>query len=83
MLALLTAELGFRLPKGSETQVGPPKMPLATGQVVFMGDPSPMADLCWLWPLSRDAPACPRGLQKLPRLERGGFFGEWRFVTCS
>lgn len=36
-----------------------------------------MAALSWLWPLSRDAPACPRGLQKLPRLERGGFCGEW------
>lgn len=52
-------------------------MPLATGQVVFMRDPNPMAALCWLWPLSRDAPVCPRGLQKLARLERGGFCGEW------
>lgn len=51
MLVLLTAELGFRLPKGSETQVGPPKSPWPWGkwfswEIQAPWQPYPVSDLC-------------------------------------
>lgn len=51
MLALLTAELGFRLPKGSETQVGPHKRPQPQGkwsswEIQVPWQPYPVSGLC-------------------------------------